>query len=89
MMNSCTDYQIIDYKRSQFRQMVAEADLNLSGNCPLIEDEAIVWAGERIQKLEGIEAVIDGYFELTGGYPDNDFWSNDFLKALEMVRNKK
>ena len=33
-------------------QMVAEADLHLSGDCPLIEDEAIVWAGERIIELE-------------------------------------
>jgi hypothetical protein len=54
----------MDYKRSQFRQMVAEADLHLSGNCPLIEDEAIIWAGSRIEKLERIEAVLNRYFEL-------------------------
>ena len=34
--------------------MVAEADLHLSGDCPLIEDEATVWAGKRIQSLENL-----------------------------------
>lgn len=44
----------MNYKRSHFRQMVAEADLHLSGNCPLIDDEAIVWASDRIQYLEDL-----------------------------------
>lgn len=71
----------MDYKKSQFRQMVCEADLHLSGNCPLIEDEAIVWAGEKIKKLERIESVLDRYFELNGCYPGNKYWSNEFLEA--------
>jgi len=32
-----------------------KADLHLSGDCPLAEDEAIVWAGKRLDKLEAIE----------------------------------
>jgi hypothetical protein len=42
----------MNYKRAEFMRMVAEADLHLSGDCPLIEDEAIVWASERIKELE-------------------------------------
>jgi hypothetical protein len=42
----------MNYKREQFMQMVNEAKLHLKGDCPLIEDEAIVWASERIQELE-------------------------------------
>lgn len=71
----------MEYKISQFRKMLADADLHLSGNCPLIEDEAIVWAGERIQKLERLEALLSRYYELNGCYPGNYFWSNEFLKA--------
>ena len=41
-----------NYKMHEFRRLVAEADLHLSGSCPLVEDEAIVWAGKRIIELE-------------------------------------
>jgi len=51
-------------KRAQFRQMVAEAVLHLSGDCPLIEDEALVWAGEQIHKLERIEALLNCYSKI-------------------------
>jgi hypothetical protein len=40
-----------DYKKAQFKKMVAETDLNLSGDCPLIEDEALVWADKEIIAL--------------------------------------
>jgi hypothetical protein len=42
----------MNYKKDQFMKMVNDAKLHLKGDCPLIEDEAIVWAGERIEELE-------------------------------------
>lgn len=41
-----------EYKKAEFARMQAEADLQLSCQCPLVEDEAIVWAGRRINELE-------------------------------------
>jgi len=41
-----------DYKKAQFKKMAAEADLNLSGDCPLIEDEALVWADKEMLVLK-------------------------------------
>ena len=41
-----------DYKKAQFKKMVAEADLSLScSDCPLIGDEALVWADKEMLAL--------------------------------------
>ena len=59
-----------DYKKAQFKKMVAEADLSLScSDCPLIEYEALVWADKRIIELEAalnkamvaMRAPLDGW----------------------------
>lgn len=43
----------MDYKKRAWSDIVANADLQLSaGTCPLVEDEAILWADQRIQELE-------------------------------------
>lgn len=41
-----------DYKRKRWSRMVRQARRDLAGSCPLQEDEAIVWAAERIKALE-------------------------------------
>ena len=41
-----------DYKKAQFKKMVAEADLSLScSDCPLIEEEALIWADKEMLAL--------------------------------------
>jgi hypothetical protein len=41
-----------DYKETEWHKIVAEAELNINGDCPLIEDEGIFWANARIAELE-------------------------------------
>lgn len=41
-----------DYKRDRWASMVEEAREDLAGTCPLVEDEAILWAHDRITALE-------------------------------------
>jgi hypothetical protein len=43
---------VSDYKETEWRKIVASAESNINGDCPLIEDEAIVWADARIVELE-------------------------------------
>ena len=51
----------MDYKKRAWSEVVANADLQLSaGTCPLIEDEAIVWADKRIQELESNKTLKNG-----------------------------
>lgn len=39
--------------KANWGEMVANADLQIAaGTCPLVEDEAIVWANNRINELE-------------------------------------
>ena len=46
----------MDYKERAWSNVVANADLQLSaGTCPLIEDEAIVWADNQIKELKKIK----------------------------------
>lgn len=42
----------VDYQRVEFLRMVEESRKNLIGDNPLIEDEAIIWAFDRIKELE-------------------------------------
>ena len=63
-----------DYKKAQWNSMVANADLQLSaGTCPLIEDEAIVWADKRIQELEELNREM--HIQVSG-YLKGDEWSH-------------
>ena len=43
--------KIIDYKETEWRKIVASAESNINGDCPLIEDEGILWANSRINEL--------------------------------------
>lgn len=67
----------MDYKKAEWGRLVANADLQIAaGTCPLIEDEAVVWADQRIQSLE--KALLDimrhqkiiagGIYEKTGAW---------------------
>jgi hypothetical protein len=47
-----------DYKETEWRKIVAGAESNINGDCPLIEDEAIVWANARIAELEKLYAEL-------------------------------
>jgi len=40
------------YQRTAWLSVVEDAHRNLKGKCPLQDDEAIIWADERIQRLE-------------------------------------
>lgn len=41
-----------NYQEKEFYKLVGNAVLNLSGTCPLVEDEAIIWAKNKIISLE-------------------------------------
>jgi len=71
-----------DYKKAQFKKMAAEAELNLSGDCPLIEDEALVWADKKIIELEdALKQSINAM-----GLPGNaTFKKSAELVALDMA----
>ena len=43
--------KIIDYKETEWRKIVVDAESSISGKCPLIEDEVILWANSRINEL--------------------------------------
>ena len=48
-----------DYKRDRWASMVEEAREDLAGTCPLVEDEAILWADARIAALESALKVCE------------------------------
>lgn len=50
-----------DYKRKRWSRMASKARRDLAGSCPLQEDEAIVWAAERIKKLESTVRLCRAY----------------------------
>ena len=55
--------------KNEFNSMVEKARIELKGDCPLIEDAAILAASERIAELEG--SLIDIYMnELGLSYDD-------------------
>jgi len=43
---------MIDYRRVELKRMVVKAKESLAGTCPLVEDEAIIWAMDKIIELE-------------------------------------
>jgi hypothetical protein len=64
----------VDYKKRTWSDLVANADLQLSaGTCPLIEDEAIVWADKRIQELEKLNREMHVQ---VSSYLSGDDWSH-------------
>ena len=57
-----------DYRKIEFVRLAQEANNDLAGDSPLIEDEAIVWAWEEIQKLtNAIEKTIRDNSHLADG----------------------
>jgi hypothetical protein len=50
---------MIDKNKCVFDQMVATADLRLSGNAPTAEDVATVWAGKLIDSLQRDKLRLD------------------------------
>lgn len=46
-----------DQERKRWSKMARQARRDLVGTCPLQEDEAIVWAAERIKALEATVLV--------------------------------
>ena len=66
-----------NYKMHEFRRLVAEADLHLSGTCPLVEDEAIVWADKRIIELENEIEELKGIMMMKWINADKELPEND------------
>jgi len=54
-----------DYKAGAWNAMVLEARKNLQTNCPLMEDECLVWAEERIAELEAENAKLGELIQRT------------------------
>lgn len=47
-----TTEQTEERNQQEFSGLVSESESNLLGTCPLVEDEAIAWAGRHIGELE-------------------------------------
>ena len=67
-------------KQDEFNKLVVKAQNNLRGDCPLVEDEAIIWADERIAELE---ARISKALTLLN---DVDATGYDVMQALEGIK---
>ena len=71
----------MDYKESEWGLLVANADLQIAaGTCPLIEDEAIVWANNRIKRLEK---------KLTEGRAEAQLLQGVYLEGLDNLSLSK
>ena len=49
------DYEL----RLEFYQMADNAEKSLKGDCPLIEDEALVWADKEMMSLRRREVILE------------------------------
>jgi hypothetical protein len=68
-----------DYKEAEWRKMVGYAESNINGDCPLIEDEGVLWASARIAELKKDN---DWLFDFALGYTNIEF-INESLKTLK------
>lgn len=77
-----------DYKRDRWAGMVEEAVEDLEGTCPLVEDEAILWADARITALE--TALSDCVRHMThAGSPDGLVAQVNGQRVLEGKKPRK
>ena len=65
--------------KDEFKKLVIKAKANLRGDCPLVEDEAIIWADERIAELEKALATS---FEFLSFSQVADYWFYENNKHL-------
>ena len=76
----------MSYRESALRGMAHKAEHDLKGTCPLVEDEAIVWAVEMIDRHRSALEQIKLYHENMYGAKASTFIAYDIAcKALEEV----
>jgi len=48
-----------EYQEAEFYKIVSDSKLHINSTCPLVEDEAIIWAANKIAELEKDKAKLD------------------------------